>query len=164
MHCSELRKSQLTTMPHHRPRSRRRMSCSSCGLWRMHYKAPRSMMAVGSRKWVPMERCLVIHSRKAALPHMTRFSESSSAHHMRNSPRDNDSHCPPYFSSKYHLSTGPTVSPLLCVAVLIGSDSFSCLALQEGVDGALRAQHVRLITDVWFLLGCRRHLDADRNV
>jgi len=35
--------------------------------------------------------------------------------------------------------------------------NFSCLALQEGVDGALRAQHVRLITDILRL----ERLDAE---
>lgn len=45
---------------------------------------------------------------------------------------------------KYYFRAPHLVSP-----ELIRSDSFSCVTLQEGVDAGLRAQHIRLITDVW---------------
>ncbi|SRR5258707_14242669 len=47
---------------------------------------------------------------------------------------------------------------------LIASDSFSCLTLLDGLDADLRARHIRLIADVWFLFCCHRRRDADRNV
>lgn len=81
---------------------------------------------------------------------------------MRSSRRANASLSLLYFSSKSHLS-----DYLLWFAWLeqIVPDSFSCLGLQESIDAGLREQHIRLIADVWFLLGCRRHRrDADRNV
>jgi hypothetical protein len=142
MHCSELPNSQLTTVLHHRPRLKRRMSFLSYGLWQIHYKrAPRSVMAVGSRRWVSKGTDHAILSRKANAPY-GRFSESSEVHRMRNLPRDNASPCPPFFSSITFLP------PRLVCPKLIGSDSFSCLTLQD-VDAGLRAQHLRLITDVW---------------
>jgi hypothetical protein len=66
---------------------------------------------------------------------------------MRNSPRASASPSLPYFSSKSHLSN---YLPLWLE--LIALDSFSCLALHDGIDAGLRAQHIRLIADVRFLL------------
>jgi len=69
MHCSELPNSQLTTVLHHRPRLKRRMFFLSYGLWQIHYKrAPRSVMAVGSRRCVSKGTVHVILSRKANCP------------------------------------------------------------------------------------------------
>lgn len=66
---------------------------------------------------------------------------------MRNSTRASASLSLPYFSSQSHIY--PTIPLWL---ELIALDSFSCLALQDGIDAGLRAQHIRLIADVRFLL------------
>jgi hypothetical protein len=121
--------------------------------------------------WVEKVGChaalrVIVRSRKGCMSHTARFLEFSIAHRMRNSPRGSASLCLAYFLSKPHPSSLARLSsPRVVWLELIGFVSFSCLTLQEGVGVGLRAQHIRLISDVWFLLGCRRRRrDADRNV
>lgn len=151
MHFSELPNFQLTTGPRHRPRLRRRTSCSFCGPWLMLFeRVPRLVTASGLIRSVPM-RCGCTSADPSWYCLMERFLEFSAAPLMRNLRRDNASLCPQYSLSKHHhFLVGPDYrcpSSAACLE-LIGSDSFSCMVLQKEVDAGLRTQHIRLLSDV----------------
>ena len=84
-----------------------------------------------------------------------RSLEFSTEYRTKNSQEGNALHCQQYSLSKppsFHrprpiIGVSSTVSTLRWLW-LIGSNSFSCMILQGGVDEDLRARHVRLISDV----------------